>query len=494
MGGGMLCRAAAGGLLVAALALSGAGPAGATSAGHASRDEHVAKAHHLAVVGDLDGDGRSDLVAIEGHGGRVRIDYTSAHPGGSHVQILVPPVSETGGFRVVATGDFNGDGYADLALGAPGYSRNEFGADQGAVFVYDGSKHGIVGPPVVFRGPANYDNDNRFGTSIAAGDINGDGYDDLAVGNPGPYGGGNPVGSVRVIYGSASGLTTARMQRIGSGHRVESGQFGFSVALADVNGDGHADLIVGEPGGYQGKQNLDDVSEGDIQVFAGTAAHGVKPSGHLIWGNVVNASGSLGMSLASGNINGRGPSDVVAAAPDARKIVVFLGARHGGLTAAHSQSLGAGFTHLPGTSRSNAAFGGSLAVGDVTGDGKADVIVGAPTTSGPQRHEGAVYVLHGSATGVTAKEAQRLTEASVGTPGRSPRASAGFGTSVAVLVTASSRDSLAIGVPRANIGGTDTQTGVVLVLSGAAAGVDLNHVTVIAGETAHSRLGVAIGA
>jgi hypothetical protein len=173
--------------------------------------------------------------------------------------------------------------------------------------------------------------------------------------------------------------------------------------------------------------------------------------------------------------------------------VVFLGARHGGLTTAHSQTLGASFTGLPGTSGPHASFAGSLAVGDVTGDGKADVIVGAPTASAPQRHEGAVYVLHGSRTGVTAKGAKRLTEASVGTPGRSPRASAGFGTSVAVLITASSQDSLAIGVPRANLGGTNTQTGLVLVLRGAAGGVNLHHITVIAGQTAHNHLGVAIG-
>ena len=500
--GGVLCRAAGGGLLVLALAATGAGPVGASAGGHHAATTRVAPAHHRsAALGDLDGDGRSDLVVIEGRTGRARIDYTSAHPGGSHIQVLAPPVPRTGGFRVVATGDFNGDGYADLALGAPEFANNGFGAEQGAVFVYYGSKHGLVGTPTVFKGPAEYDNDNMFGSSLAAGDVNGDGYDDLAVGNPGPFGGGNPRGTVRVVYGSAAGLSSTGAQRITSIHPVDTGRFGTGVALVDTTGDGHADLVVGEPGGHPGKSGA-VTAQGEIQVFAGSADHGISAAGHVIWGKSVGAAGGFGAVLASGNVNGKGPADVVASAPQARdhghpgagKIVVLLAARGHGLSAGRIQVLGARFSGLPHSSASHASFGASLAVGDVTGDGRADVVVGAPIASAPQRHEGAVYVLHGSATGVTAHGAKRLTEAAVGKPGSNPRASAGFGQSVAVLVTASSREAVVIGVPRANVGGVNTQTGLVLVLRGSAGGVNLHHVTVIAGETAHNHLGVAIGA
>jgi hypothetical protein len=424
----------------------------------------------------------------------VRIDYTSAHPGGHHVQVLAPPVSAVGPFTALAVGDFNGDGFADLALGAPDYSNNIDSTEQGAVYIYYGSPHGLKPTPTLFTGPDDFDNDNELGSSVAAGDVNGDGYDDLAVGNPGPAGGGDSEGSVRIYYGSASGLSATGAQGFGSLHPVDEGEFGSAVTLADVNGGGHADLIVGEPGGHPGSAIFVNRPQGDVQVFYGTK-HGVGSTHKLIWGKSVKASGGFGSVLASGNIDGKAPADVVASAPQARvaghanagKIVVFRGG-HGGITAARHQTRGTAFTHLPKSAAATALFGESIAIGDLTGDGKSEVIVGAPAAAAPKAGEGVVYVLHGSSHGVTATGAQRITEAAVGNPGDTPRGHADFGYSVAVLVGGKHR-RIAIGVPRANLGGTNTLSGAVVVLRGSAAGVSLHHVKVIAGA-ANQQLGV----
>jgi hypothetical protein len=486
--------AAAGGLLVTALVVSQSGIATATST-----QRQVAQFQsRSAVRGDFDGDGRSDLVALMANAG-ARIDYTKAHPGGHHVQLLRPHVSHAGWFTAVAVGDFNGDGFADLALGAPDYSHNDDETEQGAVFIYYGSAHGLRSTAAVFTGPNDFDNDNELGSSVAAGDVNGDGYDDLAVGNPGPAGGGDSQGSVRLYYGSASGLTATGAQGIASLRPVDEGEFGSAVTLADVNGDGHDDLVVGEPGGHAGPQNFATAEPGDIQVFDGTHT-GVGSAHRLITAASVGAAGSFGSALASGDIDGKAPADVVASAPkatvDARpeagRIVVLRGGSSG-LSPTRHQTVGARFTHLKQSSQGHAWFGTALAVGDVTGGGKSDVIVGAPPASAPHTNFGAVYVLHGSAHGVTASGAQRLTQASVGNPGSTPRASF-FGQSLAVLVTGRGpRREVAIGLPGANFGGHHDQKGAVVVLRGTAKGLSTHHVRLIKGTRVLGQLGVGLG-
>jgi hypothetical protein len=213
----------------------------------------------------------------------------------------------------------------------------------------------------------------------------------------------------------------------------------------------------------------------------------------------VGVVGRLGTALASGNIDGSGPADVVASAPYARvaghphagQIVVFRGGPSG-LKPARHQTVGARFTHLSMSSQGRAWFGTSLAVGDVTGDGRSDVIVGAPLARAPDIGFGAVYVLHGSAHGVTARGAQRLTQSSVGDPGLRPRRSE-FGASLAVLVTGRARRrELAIGLLGANFGDERTREGAVIVLPGAAAGVSTHPVRIIEGSKIRGRLGVGL--
>jgi len=154
--------------------------------------------------------------------------------------------------RALATGDFNGDGFDDLAIGNP--AENDF---RGSVHVIYGSANNLTGNGNQRwrqgSGPNgkledNDDTNDLFGIALAAGDFDGNGFDDLAVGVPGE---GGQEGVVNVIYGSGGGLTdNGRLE--GDGRDDRDG-FGNELASADFNGDGFDDLAVGVPGENNGR-------------------------------------------------------------------------------------------------------------------------------------------------------------------------------------------------------------------------------------------------
>ena len=160
----------------------------------------------------------------------------------------------------VTVGDFNHDGFADLAVGAPGENPGSAN-DAGAVDVLYGSPNGLSasGDQVLSQGGGGIQGSpaagDRFGAALAAADLNGDGRDDLAVGAPGDSVGSSAgAGAVNVIYGSGGGLTATGNQlwtqdSPGVLEAAEGGDsFGSAVSAADLNGDGRADLAVGVPG------------------------------------------------------------------------------------------------------------------------------------------------------------------------------------------------------------------------------------------------------
>jgi len=159
---------------------------------------------------------------------------------------------------VATAGDVNGDGYDDLVVGA---LASEGG--KGKVYVYYGSVDGLS-ESVGWTATGEYGTD-EFGISVAtAGYVNGDGYADLVVGAPHYW---NPdKGKVYVYYGSASGMGSNNRPPDWTAVGEDTGElFGYSVATAgNVNGDDYDDLIVGDPGynSYQGK----------VYVYRGTAS------------------------------------------------------------------------------------------------------------------------------------------------------------------------------------------------------------------------------
>ena len=174
--------------------------------------------------------------------------------------------------RALASGDFDRDGYADLAIGVPGDKEAETGPHTGGVSVLYGSARGLTAAGDQRWSQANLpgtpDKDDEFGWAVAAGDFDNDGFWDLAIGVPGEaVGGVTNRGVVQVLYGGVNGLSatrTATLDRSMTGAPYRSyGAHGFGETLAagDLDGNGAADLVVGAPGGRE--------LPGDVAVFSG---------------------------------------------------------------------------------------------------------------------------------------------------------------------------------------------------------------------------------
>lgn len=418
-------------------------------------------------LGDFNGDGYADLAiaapGANGGAGVVYVLYGSASgpsTSGSQVWSLstagvgATPAPGDGFGTAIATGDFNRDGYADLAIGIPGQSH---------VVVLYGSAHGLqAAGHQYFRadGPLG-------GSALAAGDFNGDHFADLAVGDPFASVKKPAAGSVEIHYGSRTGLTAlarGTAQRLSESTAGMPGpgpafndNFGLSLAAGDFNGDGSDDLAIGAPNG--------DFSHGAVTELFGSRTGITTTNSQFI----ATFGDGGGFAQASGDFNADGYADLVIGDPNTATSTGGAGAieiHYGSAT---------GLTHVkPGTARviaeatqgmpgpgtaGNDAFGFALTKGDFNGDGIADVAVGISGKS-------AAIVLRGSAHGITTNNAQYVA-------GVGPQAG-GLLSTTAVSVAAADFnhdgfDDLVLGEPFTTAG--QSEAGVVELHAGSSGGV-----------------------
>ena len=183
-------------------------------------------------------------------------------------------VADYFGYSLTA-GDFNGDGYVDLAIGVP-YEAIGAVTDSGAVSIIYGSASGltVTGNQLWYEDLLTLTSEasDFFGWALAAGDFNGDSRADLAIGSHGKNLGGVDRGAVTVMYGTAAGLSAVGRdyfrQNIGLlGVEKDSDYFGQALAAGDFDKDGYADLAIGVPGDdYSGV-----ASSGAVSVVYGSA-------------------------------------------------------------------------------------------------------------------------------------------------------------------------------------------------------------------------------
>jgi len=361
----------------------------------------------VAGAGDVNGDGYGDLLVGApggdpnglGQAGEVHVYLGSPTgvPGTAATVLAGTARGEELGLAVASAGDVNGDGYADVVAGAPEASPGGR-ASAGEVRIYHGSATGVVSTVArVLEGAAAGD---YLGLSVAsAGDVNGDGFGDLAMGSPFADPGGRAnAGGARVYLGSMAGIpSTAAVTWEGI---TAEDTLGISVACAgDLNGDGFADLVLGANGADPGGRT----NAGTASVYLGSAQGIPMAPTRVLEGDAMH--GAFGRSVAcAGDVDGDGFDDLIVGASGARSARVF----HGG-------SAGVGATptrELTGPDQFGAAVVGA---GDLNRDGYADVVVGSPFGSpGGPSFVGSASVFLGSSTGLPTAAATVRTTGVVG--------------------------------------------------------------------------------
>ncbi|NUS26323.1 MAG: hypothetical protein HOV92_19140 [Streptomyces sp.] len=323
----------------------------------------------------------------------------------------VPGTAETNDFfgAETAYADFNSDGYDDIAVSA---SYEDVGSDTdgGTLVVLWGSASGITGKGVTVSDPAPTSHDN-WGKNLAAGDFDGDGKDDLVVGN---------TASTLYIYkGGISASGTAVGGRSTFKPPIKSGGTArgpLNLTAGDVNGDGSTDLVV-------------DGYETDTEY--GWNTNYLIPGGSRGLSSLDMRPLKAGVITAIGDINGDGFGDIVSGmywnktssdgvtfpgAADGGKVWITYGAADGiGATTGITQNTG----NVPGTAEKNDYFGYELDLGDINGDGFQDLVVGvAGENIGGIADAGMVTVLYGAAAGLnTSSGAQSFAQSTAGVPG-----------------------------------------------------------------------------
>jgi hypothetical protein len=206
------------------------------------------------------------------------------------------------GISVSGAGDINGDGYADVIVGA--LYADAGGTDRGQAYIYYGGSSMDNTADVTISGAA--DNDRLGGAVSGAGDVNGDGYADVIVGAWGAAGGTNR-GQAYIYYGGSSMDNIADVTFSGA---ADNDYFGTSVSGAgDVNGDGYADVIVGAL-----YADVGGINRGQAYIYYGGASMNPTPTADVTISGAAD-NDNLGISVSgAGGVNGDGYADVIVGA------------------------------------------------------------------------------------------------------------------------------------------------------------------------------------
>lgn len=362
----------------------------------------------------------------------------------------------------LASGDFDADGFADLAIGRYG------AAELGAVTVVYGSARGLTGTrSQELVQPASIPTEGAFGSAMVAGDLDGDGRADLAVGMPGIRElSGQQVGKVVLFRSAAAGLSQDRasvLQGVAGPPVAGLGpdtDFGSTLAVADLDTDGRLDLVVGGNSAYR---------QGGVPTGFVDACHGVA-GGPTTCDRLIDDPALWGTrfrSMAVGNFSGTKRPEIIVGilAKDGLTStlqVLSLSGPRESTTVGHTE-LSEDSPGVPGAVADHGSFGADLALGDLDHDGFDDLVVGAP--SGGGFSSGKVVLVYGGAAGYRTTGARTYAQGQDGVPGKA-EPDDNVGTSISLVDH--DRDGhldLTVGAP-----GENGRTGAITIIDGAGTG------------------------
>lgn len=415
------------------------------------------------------------LSAVTGHAGLPPALYDLASLGGNvGSTINGPGLAAHAGSAVAGNCDVNGDGISDLIVGAPFAGA----VGGGEVFVMYGTAAGL--PPPASMNDADVtivgeqDGDMLGFAVVCAGDVNGDGYDDLLLTAPGTA----SAGYAYLIYGGTSlpaslpltSLTGSQGMRIPG--VVANEQFGHAAAAGDVNGDGLSDIAVTAPGANGGSSNT---GQGFV-IFGSTTLPSTFDLNGLNGSNGFSVSATdlfiaSGDSIAVGDLNGDGRGDVAIGARSAFPNglssggAVYVVYGHGGSFPAEIQ-----VGNLDGSNgfAIEASIAGSWVgtsvgfVSDFNGDGREDIVIGAPSTS-TGTLTGRGYVVFGAAA-FPPHFSLGSFDGTNGVVLSSPTVGDGTGASIAGIpdLNGDGIGEVVLGAPSADLGAADAGGGYVV--------------------------------